>query len=225
MKVYNRNEWLTLLIIPAELLIGNLLIAPLLKGQENVLSVANVLLFVFGFLAAILLNRHFLAEQWRSFLKRFWLKLLLAILFVVIAQFLLSLIRTGLGLNTAKTDSLSMISIFGSLFWSMIPALLAPFTEEIVFRHLLFMKFRESAKPVLFWGLWLLQSLLFGLIHWVNFNGQILQMVPYMVIGAYFGLIYYFSKNVWQSILTHFIFNGMSLFTLIFSLIMSLFAG
>ncbi|MDR2976960.1 MAG: CPBP family intramembrane metalloprotease [Streptococcaceae bacterium] len=224
MNIYRRNEWLTLAIIPAELLIGNLLISPLLKGRETAFSVTNVLLFLFGFLAVILLNRHFLAEQWQIFRKRFWLKLLLAILFVVIAQILLTLVRDGLGLNAVKADKLSMLEVFGSLFWSMIPALLAPFTEEIVFRHLLFMKFRASAKPAIFWCLWLLQSLLFGLIHWVNFNGQILQMVPYMVIGAYFGLIYYFSKNIWQSILTHFIFNGMSLFMLIFSLIMSLFS-
>ncbi len=29
------------------------------------------------------------------------------------------------------------------------------------------------------------QGILFGLIHWNNFNGNIYAMIPYMVLGVY----------------------------------------
>ncbi|GAB2026925.1 CPBP family intramembrane glutamic endopeptidase [Lactovum odontotermitis] len=223
MKIFTRNEWLTLAVIPIELLLGNSLGA-LLEKQATALSIAATVLFIIGFLSAVLLNRRLLAEQWHTFRSKFWLKLLLALLLVFAAQFLLDLVRQFLGLNAAQASSLSFLSVYLSLFWSLLPSLLAPFTEELVFRHLLFMKFRTTAKPVLFWILWICQSILFGLVHWSNFDGQILKMVPYMIVGGFFGLIYYFSKNIWQNILTHFIFNGIGLFTLTFSLIMSLFS-
>ncbi|WP_235016932.1 type II CAAX prenyl endopeptidase Rce1 family protein [Pediococcus acidilactici] len=39
--------------------------------------------------------------------------------------------------------------------------------------------------------MFILSSVLFGLIHWNNFNGDLLQMIPYMFVGAGFAVIYY----------------------------------
>ncbi|MFV5770202.1 CPBP family intramembrane glutamic endopeptidase [Pediococcus acidilactici] len=55
--------------------------------------------------------------------------------------------------------------------------------------------------------MFILSSVLFGLIHWNNFNGDLLQMIPYMFVGAGFAVIYYKSQNIWQNIMTHFFFD------------------
>lgn len=225
MQIQNKKGWLTLLIIPIELLIGNFVIYPTISKYTVLSTIVTVLIFMLGFLIAMFLNREFLKEQWLNFKKKFWLKFILSIGLVVVAQMILTFSRSLIGLNKGEnSESLSLwISLLPSL-WAMIPTLLAPFVEELVFRHYLFMRFKNGNR-IIFWGLWLVQSVLFGLVHWSNFNGNIIQMVPYMVIGAFFGLIYYFSKNIWQNILTHFMFNSIATISLIGSLIMLMLSG
>lgn len=41
----------------------------------------------------------------------------------------------------------------------------------------------------------------------INFDGNVIAMIPYMLVGAWYALIYFFSKNIWQNILTHFLFD------------------
>jgi membrane protease YdiL (CAAX protease family) len=55
--------------------------------------------------------------------------------------------------------------------------------------------------------MFVLSAILFGLVHWNNFDGNIVAMIPYMAVGAWYALIYYWSRNIWQNILTHFLFD------------------
>ena len=70
--------------------------------------------------------------------------------------------------------------------------------------------------------MFLLSSFLFGLAHWNNFNGDIFKMIPYMVVGAWFAIIYYKSKNIWQNIMTHFFFDFLQVIAAVVVLILSL---
>lgn len=65
-------------------------------------------------------------------------------------------------------------------------------------------------------------SIAFGLVHWNNFQGDIMQMIPYMFIGAFFATIYYFTRNIWQNIITHFMFNFLQFGAAIFLLIVAI---
>jgi membrane protease YdiL (CAAX protease family) len=94
------------------------------------------------------------------------------------------------------------------MFVAALGPIAAPFIEEIVFRHLLVYKFRNHRKAVLI-GMVLLSSILFGIMHYVNFNA-LLPTVPYMIVGAFFCGVYLFFKNIWFSTIIHFLFNAMN---------------
>ncbi len=83
--------------------------------------------------------------------------------------------------------------------------LMAPFSEEIVFRHVLFYQFKKY--KILFYIMFVLSSVAFGLIHWNNFNGNVYLMIPYMCIGLVLALIYWLGRNIWFNIFTHFFFD------------------
>ena len=94
--------------------------------------------------------------------------------------------------------------------WTVLAAIIpfiAPFTEELTFRYLLLGKFSSKFLRVI---MLFIQGILFGLIHWTTFNGNVYAMIPYMVLGVYLGLIYLLSENIWGSIMVHWMFNTMN---------------
>jgi membrane protease YdiL (CAAX protease family) len=121
--------------------------------------------------------------------------------------------------STSNEDP--QLSTWILLFGTMLP-LLAPFLEEIVFRYVLFFKFikYKFIAPILF----IISSILFWVVHFNNFDGNLFLTIPFMVTGAYFALIYYFTKNIWYSISVHFISNfALSLLPVLFILVMQIF--
>ena len=115
-------------------------------------------------------------------------------------------------------DNLSV----GILFLGVIPAVIAAFAEELTFRYLLFGKFKPIALKVL---MFIVSSLLFGLVHYNNVDGNLVQLIPYVAMGAYFAAVYAVSKNIWFAIGTHFIYNtSISLLPVLLLAIMSLFS-
>jgi membrane protease YdiL (CAAX protease family) len=94
---------------------------------------------------------------------------------------------------------------FGLFLLAASAPVLAPITEEIVFRHVLFYKFR--GRPVLCALMCVCSAVLFGAIHYNNFDGDLFLTVPYMAIAVIYNLLYLFSKNIWTSTMTHLIFN------------------
>jgi membrane protease YdiL (CAAX protease family) len=110
-------------------------------------------------------------------------------------------------LLTTRDDLYGGTNMLLILIASLSP-LAAPFIEELVFRHLLMYKFRNHTRVVLI-GAIIISSILFGVMHYVNFNA-LLPTVPYMVIGAVFCGIYLFFKNIWFSTIIHLLFNAMN---------------
>ena len=79
-------------------------------------------------------------------------------------------------------------------------AVLAPVAEELVFRGVLFRKWRRTLGPVK--GL-LLSSALFGVIH----GGT---MLPLSISGLSFALLYTSTRTLWAPILAHILNNSVS---------------
>lgn len=224
--VTNKKQWWGLLVIPLELLIGNVLF-PLLHVDKNpkIALLASTLLFLTGFLVMIYLFRDILKAQWQLFRQKLFRRLLLSILLVAGAFILLQVVRNLipselLQVRSSTNDSSKTLSS-GWVLLAAVAPFLAPFAEELTFRYLLLGSFSSKALQVI---MLFVQGILFGLIHWNNFNGNIYAMVPYMVIGVYFGLIYLISKNIWSSIMVHWMLNTMnSMLPALLLLILSLF--
>ena len=208
MKVeWKTKDILTLFVIPLELGLGYLL-ASLLSGASTLVqSLAPFGLKILSLLLIILFNQDLLSESWGRFTRKLWLKLLFCIAAAFSMYFILSAVRSLVGIaQSAET----MKSITGGLPYGVFLLLsftpvLAPVTEEVVFRHALFYKFKE--QPLWRILMCLVSSFLFGAVHLGNFGGNLKLTVPYMLIGLLYNLIYYFSKNIWTSITIHLLFN------------------
>ncbi len=93
--------------------------------------------------------------------------------------------------------------------------LLVGFLEELIFRGLLFKAMCQSGMKSAF----IVSSLTFGIGHIVNLlNGAqflptLLQVCYAVAIGFLFTLIFYKGKSLWPCILTHSIFNALSVFS------------
>lgn len=222
----SKKQWLGLFVIPLELLIGNYLF-PLfhLTNNPKVGLIASTLLFLAGFLVMIYLFGDFLKAEWHVYRQKLFRRLLLSIVLVAGTFLLLRVVRglipnQLLELPSSNSDSAQILSPSWAVLAAVAP-FLAPFAEELTFRYLLLGKLTNKALRLI---MLFVQGILFGLIHWNNFNGNIYAMIPYMVLGVYLGLIYLFSKNIWSPIMVHWMLNTMNaMLPALLLLILSLF--
>ena len=201
------QDFAVLAIIPLVLLGGqSLLSIPKLDENHELASVLAVVIFVIGFLAAVFLLRDFLSSQWQQFKQRLWRNLFVCVCLTAATFALMSLARSvSLGSLEVDPDNDFYNPPLWLLLVSLVPAVLAAFTEELTFRYLLFGKFKgKLSKTVMF----VVSSVLFGLVHWNNVGGNLKLLMPYMVMGAFFALIYWLGKNIWFAILAHFFYNS-----------------
>ncbi|MFR3686084.1 MAG: CPBP family intramembrane glutamic endopeptidase [Enterococcus sp.] len=224
--IKNKKQWFGLLVIPLELLIGDY-IFPLfhLTNDPKVGLLSSTLLFFTGFLVMIYLFGDFLKAEWRVYRQKLFRRLLLSIVLVAGIFLLLRVVRglipsELLELGSSTNDSSQTLNPSWSVLAAIAP-FLAPFAEELTFRYLLLGKLTNKALRLI---MLFVQGILFGLVHWNNFNGNIYAMIPYMALGVYFGLIYLFSKNIWSSIMVHWMLNTMNaMLPALLLLILSLF--
>lgn len=222
----SKKQWWGLLVIPLELLIGDF-IFPLfhLTKDPKVALLSSTLLFFIGFLVMIYLFHDFLREQWQIYRQKLFRRLLVSIVLVVGIFILLRVVRglipsELLELRSSATDSSQTLSPSWTVLAAVAP-FIAPFAEELTFRYLLLGKVSNKIQRII---MLFVQGILFGLVHWSNFNGNIYAMIPYMVLGVYFGLIYLLSKNIWSSIMVHWMLNTMNaMLPALLLLILSLF--
>lgn len=199
------------LIPPISLAVGAWLMT--LTDSVWVKMAFMILISVVNLAVALALYGHVLKAAWPKFRAHIWRNLLIAVVSAALTHVLIGLVRSGLSVMGMKSGLGSAGDV---LAYSMMPQatlglgaaispLLAPFTEEIVFRHALFFQFNRSKVGL--WVMFIVSSVAFGLAHWNNFHGDVVAMIPYMVAGAWFALIYFWSKNIWQNIATHFFFD------------------
>ncbi|WP_282802211.1 CPBP family intramembrane glutamic endopeptidase [Secundilactobacillus kimchicus] len=199
------------LIPPVSLVVG----AWLMTLTDNVWNkvVFMIVISVINLSVALALYGRVLKTAWPKFRVHIWRNLLLAIAGAALTYVVIGLVRSGLGLaglnfGMAQTGNVLAFSTMEQATLGLgaaISPLLAPFTEEIIFRHALFFQFNRNKVGLC--AMFVVSSVAFGLVHWNNFHGDIVAMVPYMAAGAWFALIYFWSKNIWQNIATHFFFD------------------
>jgi membrane protease YdiL (CAAX protease family) len=218
------RDFITLLILPLMFAAGYLIS---LFPQSSNIALSTTLRFalqVAAVVAAVALNNEVLKDAWREYRKSLWLKIIISLLGMLALHAILYVVRLLLPAapptDSSTTNSVDVGSVSAALiiFMALTPTL-APFLEELVFRHTLFYKFRTNT--VLLVLFFFISSALFGLIHLMNFNGNVVQTIPYMIVGACLSLTYLFTKNIWYPIGIHFVFNiANSLIPALFLIIM-----
>ena len=96
---------------------------------------------------------------------------------------------------------LNMHSISELSYNLLIIAVLPALGEELLFRGILQRLFKELTGNI-HWAI-IITSVIFSAIH-MQFYG----FIPRMMLGILFGYIYYWTGNLWITILAHFINNG-----------------
>ncbi|OJJ21003.1 hypothetical protein BKI52_10535 [marine bacterium AO1-C] len=111
----------------------------------------------------------------------------------------------------AKEEQLAQLTSFltnlktgGEFFFTLVIIAVIPgIGEEIVFRGIIQKKLTHLMNPHV--AIWL-TGFLFSAFH-LQFYG----LIPRMLLGVLFGYLYYWSGNLWLSILAHFLNNGFTL--------------
>lgn len=220
MEKKNNNNLISIIsvmILPIEFIIPFLMKKlGIEEGGTSYILILTIVAFVGCFLI-IFLNKDLLKRDFGKFKEKLWLNILVAIALVFLMHGILYLVRIPLkNLSGMEIEGVPNIPFYLMILSTLIP-LTAPFVEELIFRHHLFYRFENKiVKFIMFF----VSAALFGLIHYNNFKGDLIQLIPYVVMGMVFNLIYLFYKNIWNSITVHMIFNGVNVIMGLLGLIM-----
>lgn len=162
------------------------------------------------FLAVCWLYKTILFEHWQKYKQAFWRSSFVVILGAILLQVVISVTRSILpvGSSSETESSIDPNSIaFISLLMISLGPLFTALLEDIIFRYTLLQKLFVSP-----W-LWrvvlvLLNSILFGLIHYHNFDGNLIATVSFMAAGLFLNMIYLWTRNIWHVLLIHFVNNA-----------------
>jgi membrane protease YdiL (CAAX protease family) len=183
---------------------------------------AGITILIDGGLLVLVLRTYgaFLKQSWPAF--RYHIGRHLALTFAwMIGLKIINAIVTAIVTAVSNTTAIPVVpptpELLKTAFWLILSSapglLIAPFIEEIFFRHLLYYQWRgRKIAPVMFW----LSATVFGLWHWSNVAGQWPQLIPYAVIGIFLALIYRHKHNIWYNIMTHFFYNLVAVILLLF---------
>ena len=99
---------------------------------------------------------------------------------------------------------LKMDSFSDYLVMMITAAVLPAVSEEWVFRGILQNQLKHLFKSQI--SAWLVSSIVFGVIHM-----QMEGVLPRILLGLLLGLVYWKTQCIWNSILLHFLFNGVQI--------------
>ena len=162
------------------------------------------------FIAVCWLYKTMLYTHWQKYKQAFWRSSLLVVVGAVVLQVVISFTRSllpvGESIEKESTIDPNTIAFFSLLIISLGP-LFTALLEDIIFRYTLLQKL--FVQPCL-WRviLVLLNSILFGLIHYHNFDGDLIATISFMAAGLFLNLIYLWTRNIWHVLLIHFVNNA-----------------
>ncbi|MBV8326486.1 type II CAAX endopeptidase family protein [Chryseobacterium sp.] len=168
-----------------------------------------------------------LKEHWKKFNAAKWQSWILVVAGAVLVQVIISVTRSWLPLDhtpvkeikssidTTKPSLLIFFIALGPVFTALI--------EDIVFRYTLLSKL---FVPNMVWRIFIVlaNAIVFGLIHYNNFGGNILATVSFMSAGLFLNLVYIYTRNIWHVLLIHTLNNFvLSILALILGWILGMF--
>ena len=175
-------------------------LAVLLKLMADI-TFAGVLFFIY---------RKTIIEDFKKFFKNLKNILPTSLLYWGIGLFVMAISNiviaklTGIDTSTNQENVIKIIKA-APILALLITTVIAPFTEEIVFRKT-FKNAIQSKIPFI-----LISGIAFGAIHIISsFDNPLglLYIIPYSALGIAFGAIYYKTDNIFSTISIHMLHNG-----------------
>ena len=205
---WNARDTFAVLIIPLILL--NSFVLDQLFGASVQVALGDSIFRGILFIAVCWLYKTMLYTHWQKYKQAFWRSSLLVVVGAVVLQVVISFTRSllpvGESIEKESTIDPNTIAFFSLLIISLGP-LFTALLEDIIFRYTLLQKL--FVQPWL-WRviLILLNSILFGLIHYHNFDGNLIATISFIAAGLLLNLIYLCTRNIWHVLLIHFVNNA-----------------
>jgi membrane protease YdiL (CAAX protease family) len=173
-----------------------------------VLSAFDVSVRILLFFVLVVANAAMLARHWRAFWAAKWRSLGLVVVGLVVIQAVI----TGLGAvlrplagessGTGGEAAQPELALGLLLFLSLGPTVTA-LIEDFVFRHTLLLRLPVWSPKAVAAVAILVNALIFGAIHFENFDGQLLLTLSYAGAGVVMNLVYLWTRNIWHVLLMH----------------------
>lgn len=143
----------------------------------------------------------------------------LFVLAFYIYYLLMMMILTALGLNATQSNQETLATVFknNEIIIGLSTVLIAPVTEEIIFRELLPQlgyPFLDKKWNKYNWVFYAISALLFTILH---SPAGIMGWVSYGSLAIFFTLVRIYSNSVNTSIITHMLWNGIVVSTMLMS--------
>jgi len=212
-----RYWWVVVTYVLTQLSV--LLFAPLLASLFQISPIqASIYGYIIGFILGLIVTLLILRPDMRmgsstraASVSESVIWAILGVFIAMAAQYaatLISLTLFDIEVGSENTQMLTNMSRSIPLFM-IIPAIIGPILEELVFRKVLFGTFYKKMN---FFFAALLSSLIFGLMH-----GEIQLMLTYTAMGFVFSFLYVKTKRIMVPIITH---AGMNTLVLVLQLIL-----
>lgn len=188
--------------------LGSLIIYPILlllfQNQNDFLlaSISMTISFLLGFILTFWFIRDERDQLLQTTFSHSLNYAMVGFMVAIFGQMVLSLLISFFidsGVDTETEQYILEMSEI-SLLYLVIPVLIGPILEELVFRYALlgsFLKRMKTSYAVI------LSSLLFGILH-----GSLTNLVIYVFCGIVFSVIYIKTRSILTSIMAHSFMNG-----------------
>ena len=191
------------------------------EGARAYLVFSNVIIYLILFVLSLLLVPQIYYLDCmilkRKNFSRAFLEVLIGYGILTVASVfgtMISRMLAGGGESINETAVNSIIFADGGWLYIFVAVIIGPIVEEIVFRGILQgaiigSKVRKPGDPRVVVGI-LASSIFFGLIHVVS-GGDYIFIFPYLFMGLALGIIAYYSKSVYTSMIVHILNNLISI--------------
>lgn len=204
------RDHFALLLIPLIMLNG--WIASQIFSEVTQIALVDSLFRGILFLLLCYFYKEMLIRHWQYFNRAKLKSWLLVIIGAIVLQISISVTRSFLPIqqDTIVADGSNIdpqsIALIPLLLISLGPIFTA-LIEDVVFRYTLLHKF-FIPKVMFRIIVVILNSILFGLIHYHNFDGNLIATSSFMVAGLFLNLVYLWTRNIWHVLLIHLLNNA-----------------
>lgn len=204
---------LQLLILPiAAVAVNSLLPVPLSN------SVLNILLFIVDFILAVMIFHRFLGASARHSFENPIRTLRFAVLGLIlyyIGSFLVGLLIGAVSEDFLNVNDSAIYEMTQENYalMSLCTVFLVPFTEELIYRGLIFRSLQKKNRIIAY----LISAAVFSLIHIAGYVGiasgtvLLLCFLQYIPAGLALGWAYEKADSIWAPILMHMTVNQISI--------------
>ncbi|WP_345989996.1 type II CAAX endopeptidase family protein [Chryseobacterium sp. Chry.R1] len=222
---FEKRDYFSLLMIPL-IFLNSFFFARIFHVHGIYLVLADTAFRGFLFLLICLIYGKMLKEHWKKFNFAKVQSWAVVIIGAIVFQILITYTRYFLPLYDVKEilqkENETDVITFPIILCSFGPVLTA-FIEDIIFKYTLLYKLFIKNNIIRFLVV-TLNSILFGLVHYYNFDGNLLATIRFMVAGLFLNLIFLWTRNIWHALLIHIVNNFMlSVIGLLFLYIMQQF--